>query len=69
MNATIFDFSWGNLLFSVCTSKIDILPRITASALPSAHAVVINMGFLMFDLNLTLWGKGMRDFIRKERES
>lgn len=69
MTATIFDNGWGNLLFSVCTSKIDILPRITASALPSAHAVVINMGFLMFDLNLTLWGKGMREFLRKERES
>lgn len=57
---------WGNLYFCVDVTKMDFLPRITASAIK--HAFIFNMGFLMFSLNLTIWEKPMRDFLREHRD-
>lgn len=61
----IFERDWGNLLFSFCFAKMDVLPRLTLSAFPKAS--VINVGFLFFTLNFTIWDDKMREFNRNNR--
>lgn len=63
----LFDKDWGNLVFSFCLAKMDVLPRVTLSALTGAS--LINVGFLFFTLNFTIWGDDIREFNRKNRES
>ena len=59
----LFEEYWGNLIFSFCFAKIDILPRVTLSQLTGAF--IINIGFFFFTLNLTIWDEHMRDFNRR----
>lgn len=63
----LFEECWGNLIFSVCIGKFDVLPRITLSAFP--RAFVINVGFVFFTLNLTLWDEQMREFNRRNAQN
>lgn len=63
----LFEEYWGNLIFSVCFGKIDILPRVTLSQLTGAF--IINIGILFFTLNLTIWDEGMREFNRRNAQN
>lgn len=56
----LFEEYWGNLVLTFCVAKIDILPRVTLSALTGAF--IINVGFIFFSLNLTIWDERMRMF-------
>lgn len=62
----LFEEYWGNLILSVCIGKIDVLPRVTLSAFP--RAFIINVGFIFFTLNLTLWDEQMREFNRRDAQ-
>jgi hypothetical protein len=57
---TLFENAWGNLLFSVAFTKMDVFPRITASLI--TDSLILNLGFLWFSLNLTIWDRNMREF-------
>ena len=57
---TIFEKFWGNLDFSLAFTKMDILPRCTISLLN--NSLILNIGFLWFTFNLTLWDKHMQEF-------
>lgn len=48
----LFEEYWGNLIFSFCFGKIDVLPRVTLSQL--TESFIINIGILFFTLNLTI---------------
>lgn len=61
----LFEEYWGNLIFSFCFGKIDILPRVTLSQLTGAF--IINVGFIFFTLNLTIWDEAMREFNRRSQ--
>ena len=63
----IFEKDWGNLVFSFCLAKMDVLPRLTLASI--TRAMIINFGFLFFSLNFTLWDYEMREFNRINRES
>jgi hypothetical protein len=58
----LFEEYWGNLILSVCIGKFDVLPRVTLSAFP--RAFIINVGFVFFTLNFTIWDEKMREFNR-----
>ena len=62
----LFEEYWGNLILSVCIGKFDVLPRATLFAFP--RAFVINVGFVFFTLNLTLWDEQMREFNRRNAQ-
>lgn len=62
----LFEEYWGNLILSVCIGKFDVLPRVTLSAFP--RAFIINVGFIFFTLNLTLWDEQMREFNRRNAQ-
>ena len=57
---TIFEKHWGNLVFSFAFTKMDILPRCTTSIIN--NSLILNIGFLWFTFNLTLWDKHMQKF-------
>lgn len=63
----LFEEYWGNLIFSFCFGKIDVLPRVTLSQLTGAF--IINIGILFFTLNLTIWDEGMREFNRRNAQN
>lgn len=63
----LFEECWGNLIFSFCFGKIDILPRVTLSQLTGAF--IINIGILFFTLNLTIWDESMREFNRRNTQN
>lgn len=59
----LFEEYWGNLVLSISVGKFDVLPRLTLSDFP--RAFIINVGFIFFTLNLTLWDEKMREFNRR----
>lgn len=59
----LFEEYWGNLILSICFGKIDMLPRVTLSQFTGAF--IVNVGFLFFALNFTIWDERMRDFNRR----
>lgn len=63
----IFEKDWGNLVFSFCFSKIDVLPRLTLSTI--SEASIVNIGCLFFTVNFTIWSDKMREFNKKSRLS
>lgn len=63
---TLFERDWGNIVLAFCLGKMDVLPRITLTALN--RAFIVNAGFLFFTLNLTLWDGDMQEFNRRNRE-
>ena len=62
----IFERDWGNLVFSFCLAKMDVFPRLTFASI--ARAMIINIGFLFFTFNFTIWDAEMREFNRRNRE-
>lgn len=62
---TIFDKDWGSLVLELSWNKIDFLPRFTANGFE--HAFIFVAGFLMININFTVWDKPMRNTIRKWR--
>lgn len=62
----LFEQDWGNLVFSFSFNKLDVLPRITMSFVPRAS--IVNIGFIFFTLNLTIWDDKMREFNRRNIE-
>ena len=65
-DSVIFEKDWGNLVFSFCFAKMDVLPRLTLSAV--TRATIVNIGALFFTLNFTIWDADMREFNRRNRE-
>ena len=66
LDVVIFEKDWGNLVFSFCLAKMDVLPRVTLASI--TRAMIINFGFLFFSLNFTVWDYEMREFNRKNRD-
>lgn len=62
----IFDCDWGCLVLDLDFRKIDILPRLTVTDLPS-FGIITNFGFLCFTLNLSVYYRNTRRFIRRHR--
>lgn len=62
----LFENYWGGLTLEATFKKIDLLPRVTISQL--SHIYIINIGFLMLTLNLSVWDEAMRDMLRKHAE-
>lgn len=63
----LFEEYWGNLILSICIGRLDVLPRVTLSAFP--RALIVNVGFIFFTLNLTLWDRQMREFNRNDAQN
>lgn len=57
--------SWGNLFIDADFRKIDLLPRFTLSQV-SRHALIIVVGYLFFNIQLTLWSRDMRDMLKED---
>lgn len=68
---TIFNEFWGNLILDFEPHKCDLLPRMTLTVFPVTRptAFVLQIGFLWFSLNLTLWSKAMREFNKSNRNA
>lgn len=63
---TLFEKDWGCLVFSFCLSRMEVLPRFALSAITGAS--VVNLSFLFFSLDFTIWSDEMREFNKKSRE-
>lgn len=57
--------SWGNLFIDIDFRKLDLLPRFTMSQV-SRHALIVVVGFLSFNVQLTLWSREMRDMLKED---
>lgn len=62
----LLDRDWGCLLLSVCFRKIDLLPRVTVSDMTGAF--LIDVGFLMLNLDLCILNEVQRQINREHRE-
>ena len=61
---------WGSIDLHISFNRIDLLPRITLSDITGVF--VMNVGFLMLNLNLVIYDREFREFNRraeKERDS
>lgn len=65
MNIKILEKHWGNLIAHLSSSQIDFLPRITIQSM--THAYLIMIGGLNFTLQLTLWTKDMREYLKNAK--
>ena len=67
----LFDNCWGNAFLDYSIRKIDILPRLSVmldnTRCPRGY--MIQVGFLFFTVQLTIWTKAMREFLKRERHS
>jgi hypothetical protein len=60
---TLFEKDWGFMAGSISMYKFEFLPRLTMTAI--ADMLEINLGFLWFQVWLTIWSKRMQDFNRR----
>lgn len=65
----LFDRYWGNAFLDYSLRKIDILPRLSVMLDNTSHprGYMIQVGFLFFTVQLTIWTKEMREFLKRER--
>lgn len=65
----LFDNCWGNAFLDCSLRKIDILPRLSVmldnTRCPRGY--MIQVGFLFFTVQFTIWTKEMREFLKRER--
>lgn len=54
---------WGGLHFSITFKKIDLLPKFTIAEMDGC--LILDFGFLMFNLNLCVLSEEFREFQRK----
>ena len=64
-NICISSGCWGNLYLEADFRKVDLLPRVTLSRV-SRHAFIFLVGFLVFDIQLTIWSKAMRSVLKED---
>lgn len=58
---------WGGCSLLISFRKIDLLPRITISEM-TGIPFMMDIGFLMFTFNLTVFGKQLRNINKRVRE-
>jgi hypothetical protein len=63
----IFEKYWGLLTLHCSSNQFELLPRLTIIQL--ADLTTISFGLMMLSLNLTIWGKQMRDFNKERNDS
>lgn len=65
MNITILEKHWGNLTATLFSTELNLLPRL--SLISMTHAYLIVVGVLNLHIQLTLWSKGMREYLKNTR--
>jgi hypothetical protein len=65
----LFDRYWGNAFLDYSIRKIDILPRLSVMLDNTRYprGYMIQVGFLFFTVQITIWTKTMREFLKRER--
>ena len=56
----IFEKDWGFMAVKFSKFKFELLPRFTVTEIP--HMMEFNVGFLWFQIWLTIWSKDMQEF-------
>lgn len=64
---TFFERDWGFMAGSISKHKFEFLPRFTMSAV--THMLEFNIGFLWFQLWLTIYSRQMQEFNRKNHDA
>lgn len=62
---TIFEKDWGFVAGSFSKYKFEFLPRLTVTTL--THMLEINLGFLWFQLWLTIFSKPMQEINKNSK--
>lgn len=62
---TIFEKDWGFMAGGLSKYKFEFLPRLTVTTL--THMLEINLGFLWFQLLLTIFSKPMQEINKNSR--
>ena len=57
---TLFERDWGFLVVKAASYRFDFLPRLTLATIP--QQLEINLGFLWFQIWLTIWSRDMQEF-------
>lgn len=65
MNITIFEKYWGSLSAALSSTDFNLLPRL--SLISMTHANLIVVGVLNIHIQLTLWTKGMREYLKNSK--
>ena len=65
MNIKIFEKHWGNLFATLSSTDFNFLPRL--SLISMTHAYLIVVGILNIHIQLTLWTKGMREYLKNSK--
>lgn len=64
---TLLERDWGHVAGRISKYKFDFLPRLTMSAV--TDMLEINLGFLWFQVWLTIWSERMREFNRRNHDT
>ena len=62
---TLFERDWGFVAGSVSNYRFEFLPRLTMTSI--THMLEISVGFLWFQLWLTIYSREMQEFNRKNK--
>ena len=65
MNITIFEKYWGNLTATLFSTELNLLPRLSLISMTQAYLIVV--GILNIHIQLTLWTKGMREYLKNSK--
>lgn len=60
---TLFERDWGFMAAGLSAFKFEFLPRLTVVDIP--HMLEINLGFLWFQVWLTVYSRQMQEFNRR----
>ena len=61
----LFEKDWGFMAAGISKYKFEFLPRFTITEIP--HMLEFNIGFLWFQIWLTIFSREMQEFNRKIR--
>lgn len=64
---TLLEKDWGFIACNASAFRVELLPRLTVTNVP--HATEINLGFLCFQVWLTLFSREMREFNRRTHDT
>lgn len=62
-----FEKDWGFMAGNISKFKFEFLPRLTVINL--THALEINVGFLWFQLWLTIFDRQLQEFNKRENDT
>lgn len=64
---TLFEGNWGFIACGASAYRVEFLPRLTMTHIP--HATEFNLGFLCFQIWLTVYSREMREFNRRNNDT